>query len=227
MSDPAAKPASRRPIARFGGEALLIVASVFVAILLESMWQDRAEAIDARESLAQVRLSLLEDARFFDLVEAEQRRAAEQTRKLLEWFSSPETLPGEAVHEVFIAYGMPISIWPRRAAWNTMVNSGQLRLLDAPELVTRIGDYYEHHLRRMEYNGQQYDVAFTAVAEGELAEIWDFEQRTLLTTDPVRLKQFRNRLLGLNSWIVYYLDNVESNRALVQALAADIEAHLR
>ena len=222
------QPASRapHPVVRFVGEALLIVASVFVAILLESMWQDRAEAIDARESLAQVRLSLLEDKRFFDRVEAEQNRAAEQSRKLLEWFSSPETIPNEEAHEVLESFTMPISIWPRRAAWNTMVNSGQLRLLDAPDLVTRIGDYYEHHLRRMEYNGRQYDAAFTAVAEGGLRDIWDFQKRALLTSDPVRLTQFRNRLLNVNDWILYYLAAAERNRALVESLIEDIDAYL-
>ena len=56
----------RRYVVRFGGEAILIVVSVFVAILLESMWQDRTEEKEARESLAQVRLSLLEDKEFFD-----------------------------------------------------------------------------------------------------------------------------------------------------------------
>ncbi len=93
MSEPQEARGISRYNFRFGGEALLIVASVFVAILLESMWQDRAEAIDARESLAQVRLSLLEDRRFFDRVEEEQRRSAELTRKLVQWFESPETLP--------------------------------------------------------------------------------------------------------------------------------------
>ena len=53
----------RRYVLRFGGEAMLIVVSVFVAIWLESMWQDRAEAMDAKESLAQVRRSLAESTR--------------------------------------------------------------------------------------------------------------------------------------------------------------------
>ncbi|MEM6935054.1 MAG: DUF6090 family protein [Pseudomonadota bacterium] len=216
----------RQLTVRFGGEALLIVVSVFVAILLESQWQDHREAKEARESLAQVRLSLQEDKRFFDQVEAEQNRAAEQSRRLIQWFASPETIPTEEAHEVLETFTMPISIWPRRAAWNTMVNSGQLRLLNAPQLVTRIGDYYEHHLRRMEYNGQQYDAAFTAVAEGSLREIWNFEKRELLITDPVRLTQFRNQLLNVDDWIVYYLEAAERNRSLAESLIEEIDTFL-
>ncbi len=217
----------RRYVIRFGGEAILIVVSVFVAIYLESMWQDRAEKLEARESLTQVRISLLEDKDFFDRVEKEQTAAAEQTRLLIQWFSSPETLPNEQVHKVLESYIMPISIWPRRAAWNSMVSSGQLRLLDAPGLTTRIGDYYEHHLRRIEYNGRQYDGTFTAITERELQHIWNFEEQQLLTTDPVRLTEFRNRLRYLNRWIEYYLEAVDRNRSLVEELVVEIDQYLR
>jgi hypothetical protein len=217
----------RRYVVRFGGEAILIVVSVFVAILLESMWQDRTEEKEARESLAQVRLSLLEDKEFFDRVEKEQRIAAEQTQLLIQWFSDPETLPKEQVHEVFLSYTMPISIWPRRAAWSTMVSAGQLQLLDAPGLTTKIGDYYEHHLRRIEYNGRQYDDSFSAVAEGELPHIWDFGNQQLLTTDPIRLTKFRNRLLRVSDWIDYYLESVDRNRRLAEELVVEIDQYLR
>lgn len=226
MSESQAARETRHWVVRFGGEAVLIVASVFVAILLESMWQDRSEVRDARESLAQVRLSLAEDVQFFDRVEQEQQQAAEKTRRLLEWFEDPEALPNDAVHEVFLDYNMPISIWPRRAAWNTMVNSGQFRLLEAPELVTRIGNYYEHHLRRMEYNGQQYDAAFTVVSRGELTELWDFDARVLLTRDASRLTQFRNRLRRIDDWTTYYLGRVERNRARAESLIEEIDAYL-
>lgn len=226
MSDKQHGSSMRRYLVRFGGEAILIVASVFVAILLESMWQDHRERQDARESLAQVRLSLAEDRAFFDRVEEEQRAAAERILLLTEWFASPRYPPSEEV-EAALAYSMPISIWPRRAAWNTMVSAGQLQLLNAPNLTTRIGDYYEHHLRRIEYNGRQYDDAFVEIFEGELPYIWDLEHRKMLTADPVRVVQFRNRLLQLYSWIEYYLEAVDRNRILLEDLIEDIDRYLQ
>ncbi len=211
---------------RFGGEAVLIVVSVFVAILLESTWQDRADAMDARESLAQVRRSLAEDKAFLDRVEIEQRATAEELEGLIDWAANPRSLPAEQVHEAFLNYQMPISIWPRRAAWNSMVSAGQLRLLNAPDLTTRIGDYYEHHLRRIEYNGQQYDSLFVSIFENDLPRLWHFEEARLLTRDPIQLVQFRNRLVQLNSWTSYYLDAVETNRRLLIELIADIDEYL-
>lgn len=226
MSDRQSAPRLRSYFFRIGSEAVLIIVSVFVAILLESMWQDRAERQDAREALAQVRISLAEDRAFFDRVEQEQRAAAERIELLIEWLSNPESAPGEPVYAA-LDYSMPISIWPRRAAWNTMVSAGQLQLLDAPELTTRIGDYYEHHLRRIEYNGRQYDNAFIDVFEGYLPRIWNFERQEPLTADPARLVQLRNRLVQLYGWIQYYLNSVETNRRLLETLIEDIDRYLR
>lgn len=217
----------RRYVFRFGGEAVLIVASVFVAILLESMWQDHAEAMDARESLAQVRRSLAEDQAFLDLVEAEQKSADQTIQRLIRWAEDPESLSDEQVHDILLNYSMPISIWPRRAAWDSMVSAGQLRLLGAPDLATRIGDYYEYHLRRVEYNGRQYDDLFVAVFEGEIAKLWNFEEARLLSTDPADRVHFRNRLVQLRAWTIYYLDYVEMNRRRLSELIGDIDDFLR
>lgn len=216
----------KRLVLRFSGEAVLIVVSVFVAILLESMWQDHREANDARESLAQVRMSLAEDLAFFDRVDQEQADAEQRIQNLIQWFADPQSLPNEQVHAVFVNYEMPVSIWARRAAWDTMVSAGQLRLLNAPELTTRIGDYYEHHLRRIEYNGRQYDDTFVNVFESDIPSLWDFEQGQLLTSDSARLTEFRNRLIRLNEWTQYYMESVERNRVLLEALIADIDIFL-
>ena len=108
-----------------------------------------------------------------------------------------------------------------------MVSAGQLRLLNAPHLTTRIGDYCEHHLRRIEYNGRQYDDAFMAIFEGEMPHIWNFEKGELLTTGPIRIIQFRNRLLQLKEWIEYYVDSVDRYRSLVEELIDEIDQCLR
>ena len=216
----------RRYVFRFGGEAVLIVVSVFVAILLESMWQDRAEAMDARESLLQVRRSLAEDLEFLDKVEEEQEEAEAMVRQLIQWAGNTASLTDEQVNETFLNYRMPISIWPRRAAWDSMVSAGQLRLLRAPELTTRIGDYYEYHLRRIEYNGRQYDELFVAVFEANVARLWNFEDGRLLATDPAELVHFRNRLVQVSAWTAYYLDYVDANRELLVELLEDIDRFL-
>lgn len=227
MTDQQQTSTVQRYVFRFGGEAVLIVVSVFVAILLESMWQDRAEEMDARESLAQVRRSLAEDKAFLDQVEEEQKNADEFIRQLIQWAGDPGSLSDEQVHDIFVNYQMPISIWPRRAAWDSMVSAGQLRLLGAPDLATRIGDYYEYHLRRVEYNGRQYDDLFIAIFEGDIPKLWNFGEGRILSSDPTDRVHLRNRLVQLRAWTTYYLDYVETNRQLLVELTADIDEFLR
>lgn len=226
MSDVRASSPMRHYVFRFGGEALLIVVSVFVAIFLESMWQERAAVLGARESLAQVRQSLVEDLAFLENVEAEQKDAAAIINLLIRWAANPEILTDEQVNDVFLNYSIPISIWPRRAAWDSMVAAGQLRLLRAPELTTMVGDYYEYHLRRVEYNGRQYDELFIAVFEDDLAELWNYGETRLLTTDPAALVHYRNRLIQLNTWTSYYLNYVQANRELLIELIDEIDEFL-
>jgi hypothetical protein len=216
----------RHYVLRFGGEAVLIVVSVFVAIFLESMWQERAAALDARESLAQVRQSLVEDLAFLDKVEGEQKNAEAMINLLIRWAANPELLTDEQVNDAVQNYAIPISIWPRRAAWDSMVAAGQLRLLRAPELTTMVGDYYEYHLRRVEYNGRQYDELFVAVFEDELAKLWNYGETRLMTTDPEALAHFRNRLIQLKNWTSYYLDYVQANCELLTELIDDIDEFL-
>lgn len=226
MNEPQAASPLGRYVVRFGGEAILIVVSVFVAILLESMWQDHAEAMDARESLAQVRSSLAEDRVFLDRVEKEQKAADAYVQRLIQWTSDPDSIPAAEVNDIFLNYSMPISIWPRRAAWDSMVSAGQLRLLGAPDLTTKIGDYYEHHLRRVGYNGQQYDQLFVSIFEDDLPRLWNFEEARLLDTDPDARTHFRNRLMQLRKWTEYYLNYVETNRELIDELTTDIDRFL-
>ena len=148
-------------------------------------------------------------------------------KRLLVRFGEPETLPNDLVQGYFANYEMPISIWPRRAAWETMVSAGQLQLLGAPELTTRIGDYYEHHLRRIEYNGRQYDDAFLSIWEGDMPRIWDLNEGRLLTTDRAQLVHFRNRVVQLEEWTQFYIDSVHRNRAVLDELIEDIDLFLR
>lgn len=214
-------------IFRFGGEAVLIVVSVFVAILLESMWQERAATIEAKESLAQVRQSLEEDLAFLAKVEQEQLQAKAMIEQLVQWTNDTESLSNEQVSDIFLNYTIPVSVWPRRAAWDSMVAAGQLRLLNAPELTTMIGNYYEYHLTRVEYNSKQYDDIFVAVFEEDLSKLWDYGGARLLSTNPDDLAYFRNRLIQVTGWNTYYLDAVKTNRRVLNELMEEIDEFLK
>ena len=163
---------------------------------------------------------------FLDKVEAEQKDAEEMINLLIRWAANPELLTDEQVQDIVLNYAMPISIWPRRAAWDSMVAAGQLRLLRSPDLTTLVGDYYEYHLRRVEYNGSQSDEMFISVFDEDLSRLWNYGEARLFTTDPADLAYFRNRLILLNGWTLYYLDYVQRNRELLIELIEEIDEFL-
>jgi hypothetical protein len=68
---------------RIASEATLIFVSVFVAIWLESQWQNRSDRIEARESLSQVLAELRDDQEFAKQVKLEQTVFLEAAEKIL------------------------------------------------------------------------------------------------------------------------------------------------
>ena len=218
---------SRITLTRFSGEAVLIVASVFIAISLESMWQDRSDAEDANIALTQLLRELRADQAFLDQVEVEQKRIGKMNADLLTWFADPESVPVDSVHSTLEEYSMGITMWPRRAAWTTMVAAGQLNLLGDRSLAISLGNYYEHTLRRLEYNGEQYDADFGALIFGSIPRIWDFQHGGLLTSDSERIAEFRNQVRRIDVWTQWYLSSIEINRIVLSALIQEVELYLQ
>ncbi len=145
------KPA-KYPWRKYAGEGMLIVASVFLAILLESTWQDHSDAAEARVALAQILQDLRADQVVMTAVLAEQEIIGGVHSDLLNWFENPGSLPSDSVHQAFRKLkDTGLTMWPRRAAWNTMVAAGQLRLLGDSKLVTHLGDHYEYKQQRLTY----------------------------------------------------------------------------
>ncbi len=130
---------------RITGEAVLIISSVFVAIALESAWQDRQNLLAAQGALGQMLEELRQDRADLDEVLDEQRSLDSTYRRVISWLADPESLSeqefGEAVE--FLSYSNR-TMYPRRSAWTTMVASGQLHLLNNAELVTKLGDLHEN-----------------------------------------------------------------------------------
>ena len=210
------------------GEAALIVASVFVAISLEGVWQEYSDAAEARVALVGLLQELRADHAFVAVVTAEQEVLAGAISDLLDWFADAESLPTKAVHEAFLTMqDTGLTTWPRRAAWTTMVAAGHLSLLDDNELVARLGNHYEYTQRRLTNYERTYD-EFKYFFENEsLTKIWDFQRKRLLTEDSVRIAEFRNQILKLNRWNQWYLGQLMGDYgADLNSLIFEVEKYL-
>jgi hypothetical protein len=216
------------PWGRIIAEALLIFGSVYVAIFLDGRAQDRRETREALEALGQLVLELHQDGA--DLVEIRQAQEGLSTHyeMILRWLSEPSSIPGDSMTASLTSLEIENrTLFPRKGSWNTMVTAGQLPDLEAPELVTLLGNLYENVIPRLEYNGQYYDTDLSTAFSLVIAGTWDSLNDRLGPTgefEIVRLRQIMSRLhVG---WNLYYIDLLEEYGELRQQAATAVEAHL-
>ena len=176
--------ADRRGVSwrRLLSEAVVIVASVYLAIVLEGMSDDRDRATEAVDALVQLVEELRKDRSDVAEVIAEQENLSRLYVNLRRWFEDPSSMPADSVQETLdlVAWSNR-TMFPRGAAWTTMVAAGQLRYLEDVALVTRLGDLYENVNPRIEYNGAAYDASLNTVMRESVPTVWDFEGSRLVT----------------------------------------------
>ena len=152
------------PWARFIGEGALIIISVYFAIVLEGMSQDRKAELSAHAALAQVLEELRDDLLDVNEIRAYQLVADEKYGALFQWLANPESMPlnsvADAMDTIFLTNR---TLYPRRSGWTTMVAAGQLSELNAPGLVARLGNFYESVNPRLTDGGLQYDENLTDI----------------------------------------------------------------
>ena len=212
---------------KIAGEATLIFVSVFVAIWLESEWQNRADRNEARESFGQLLAELRADQEFAKLVRLEQTEYREKASIIQAWLENENPHLHIPDHDVFESLNSVRTIWPRRAAWTTMVASGQLGLISDKSLVARIGDFYEHQQTRLVYNGESYDLAHEEIGINYVPEVWDFQRHELMTSDHQKIAALHGRVRWLNDWSDWYLDSLGDYEEALDRLVSDVEEYLQ
>ena len=216
------------PWTKLLAEGALIIVSVYFAIVLEGMSQDREEKLAAHTALAQMLDEMREDQSDVGEIRAEQIERDRQYRTLIKWLANPESLSpdivGDAIDAIFFSNR---TLYPRRSAWTTMIAAGQLSEIDDPALVTRLGNFYESFIVRVIDNGYDYDDNLNAIARTSASENWDGVNRRLLTTDARQITVFRNQLRFMHlAWNLWYLDLLDEYGRTMDSLILEIESYL-
>ena len=214
---------------RIAGEAVLIIASVFVAIVLEGMWQERVQAAEARGALGQLLSELREDRVEAERVIARQLEIDDEFAELRSWLAAPSTLPADAFNKNMDSISLDnMGLYGRQSAWSNMVASGHLPLLDDSELVSLLADLYERRMTRLHANNENYDKINIALMQVAGAAIWDGDNRRLLTDDPLAISTFRGELRYVHlAWTKWYIDFVKDYADALDELIANVEAYLQ
>lgn len=216
------------PWRRWAVEFLLILGSVYLAVFLESSNQARIDRSAARVALRQLLGELREDQGDFERIITAQESLNRDYLNVGRWLRAPSAAPldsvGKAIHRM--ATENP-TLFPRRASWSTMISSGQLADLDAPELVLQLGQLYETIYDRIDYNSRFYDEELSAELRVADAIRWNDLEKRPLTSDRTELERLARGLERLHiSWNVWYRDLLAGYEDEVREAIAAIEAYL-
>jgi len=216
------------PWKRLLSEGALIVVSVFVAVALQSAWDDHTRAVEARIALGRILVELRQDRSDLSEVIAEQDRLDGLYDDLERWLADPAAAPLDSLHRGLdsLAYSNR-TMYPRRSGWSTMVAGDQLGFLHAPDLVTRLGNLYENVNVRLSENGSGYDLHLYNFVHEQMPRVWDHRNRRFMTSDPMEIGVFRNGLSivhhAWNEWCRAYMREYQET---VDSLIADVEMYL-
>lgn len=188
-------------VLRLAGEAVLIIVSVYVAIVLEGISSDRSQRASALESLRTVRAELQTDLELARTYARQKRERADLFHDLSSWLNSETAIPADS-------FGMALegvltgnfTVFPKRASWATMLSQGQLEFLDDAQLVGRLADLYEHWSQRVTYNGAAYDEAIWIVTRNTVPSIWNRRANRFLRSDREAMLELDGQLRHLEIW---------------------------
>jgi len=213
---------------RILAEALLIFGSVYVAIFMQGRADDRRDAREAREALVQLLTELRGDQADLIEVKAAQDTLTGHYAAINGWLGDPATIPGDSMTaSLDYISNNNRTMFPRHAAWTTMVAAGQLTDLDDPELVTRLGNLYENVMPRLEYNGGYYDSQVNETFVFHVAEAWDSSRRRFGPGGEAAVIRLRESMYRLwVAWNLYYLDLLAEYEGLVDEAATAVETYL-
>jgi len=205
-----------------------VIVSVYLAIALEGMSDDRARASDATDALAQLIEELREDRRALAEVLEHQEEQGGRYEDLRRWFAAPSLMPLDSVGETLdlVAYAN-LTLFTRNSSWTMMVAGGKLSFVSDRALVTELGNLYENANERIEVVSTRYDDSFIRLTEVTAQKLWDIENGRLLTVDPQSLAVFRNELRSVGSFSQYYRELLGGYRVTMDALIVDVEGYLQ
>ena len=214
---------------RITGEAALIICSVFIAIVLESAWQERQNISEAQGALSQMLEELRQDRKDLDDVLDEQKALDLTYTKVISWLGNTGTFSeqdfGQAIE--LLSYSNR-TMYPRRSAWTTMVASGQLQLLDNAELVTKLGNFYEYLYYRIMQNGQSYDNNLFEIMRESVPRVWDYNEYSFITLDASKIAELRGEIRFMHyTWNQWYIELLtEQYGKMLDELITEVDAHL-
>jgi hypothetical protein len=214
--------------ARWLAEFVLIVGSVYLAVYLEGVAEDRADQAAARVALSQLLGELRGDAQDFDRIISKQDSLHGDYSDLRRWLADLRSYPADSAGAALYRVTAENStLFARRSSWTTMVAGSQLADLDAPELVLRLGELYETIYPRIDYNSLAYDQTLSQHISTSRAIMWQTISSKPFVNDASEITALTSSLEYLRvNWNAWYRDLLIQYRADLAGAITAVEEYL-
>jgi len=216
------------PWMRFLAEAVLIVSSVYLAIVLEGTSTDRGRRAEAVAALTALRAELeLDHADAVEILGLQETQI-ESSERIRLWLSRPASAPADSLSVALLhVLTDNRTMFPRKSSWTTMVSEGQLAVLGDPALISSLANLYEHSNVRLEYNGARYDDTTQDMLRGRLPYVWDVAENRFLVTDEAAIRTLANQMLQVRrQGQGYYTLLADWNQEL-EGVRAQVDSYLQ
>lgn len=216
------------PWMRFLAEAVLIVSSVYLAIVLEGASADRGHRAEAIAALTALRAELeLDQADAVEILRLQEAQI-ESSERIRFWLSRPTRPPADSLSAAFLhVLTDNRTLFPRKSSWTTMVSEGQLAVLGDPALISSLANLYEHSNVRMEYNGARYDDTTQDMLRGRLPYVWDVAENRFLVTDKAAIRSLANQMLQVQRQSQGYFRLLAAWSRELEGVRAQVDSYLQ
>jgi len=208
-------------------EALLIIISVLFAVILEGMWQQRQQRIEAGELLNRLKNELSEDLSDLKGIIENQKQKDQHYLLLLKELESLNeksfNLIDSSLHEIG---SNNRTLYPRTSSWSVLISSGLLTDIEDKDLTVNLMSFFENENRRILDNGDGYDRTLNEMLRIHVPAFWDYVGKKPLSTDYQSISKFRSQILHVHrEWNLYYLDLLEEHEESIENLLKLLELY--
>ena len=208
-------------------EGSVLVVSIYLAIVLEGVSEERADHREAVEALLSLKHELDLDRRDLDVVMGAQAERFPRHDRIDRWLADPSTAPLDSLgQDIARLFRQNRTMFPRDAAWTTMVSSSQLADLRDARLVARLADFYENRNERLAVNADIYDEWVSGTARNVIPVIWDQSSSRFLTSDEVEVARVRGQMAGLRDFSEAFFALLDQWRVELESLQSDVDRYL-
>jgi hypothetical protein len=203
-------------------QMVIVIIGVFLGITFESMASERDRTRKAHVALDQLVADMHRDIADMNRIIEQQRGQERDFSEIAAWLSNSPESQSARIDSLLEKVVTSYTVYPRRGAYTSMIASGQVALLPR-YLASSIVNIYENVYTRLSANGEHYDFSLERDFFPSYADSWDPTRQALITAETGERVRFRNHVLLMRAWSVYYTELVAESQAAVQEVAFDIE----